>query len=190
MQKGDYLSSILRSGKTVLSTKDIALMWQDLNPDITKVRLNYFVKKGDLCQIRRGIYSKEKNYDKLELATKIFIPSYVSFETVLAREGLIFQFQTQITVATYTNREITIEDQVYSFRKLKDQILSNAIGIEHIDETSIATKERAFLDTLYTKADYFFDNTRSLDWDRVFAMLPIYNNKRLVKSVNKLFKKI
>lgn len=190
MQKGDYLTTILRSGKTVLSIKDIALMWQDSNPDITKVRLNYFVRGGDLYRIRRGIYSKEKSFDKLELATKIFIPSYVSFETVLVREGLIFQYQTQITIATYANREITIDEQVYSFRKLKDQILSNAIGVEHVDETSIASKERAFLDTLYTNADYYFDNTRSLDWDKVFAILPIYDNKRLVRSVNKLFKKI
>ena len=190
MQKGDYLATTLRSSKTVLSIRDIALMWQDKNPNITKVRLNYFVRCGDLFQIRRGLYSKEKNYNKLELATRIFIPAYVSFETILAKEGLIFQYQTQITVATYLKREITIDEQVYSFRKLKDQILTNTIGIEHIDETSIASKERAFLDTLYTKANYYFDNTRSLDWDKIFAILPIYDNKRLVKSVNKLFKKI
>lgn len=184
------MATILRSNKTVLSIKDIALMWQSVNVDTIKARLNYFVKRGDLYQIRRGIYSKGKIYNKLELATKIFTPAYISFETILAKEGLIFQYQTQITIATYLKREITIDDQVYSYKKLNYQILTNAIGVVHTDETSIACKERAFLDTLYANANYYFDNTRSLDWDKVFATLPIYNNKRLAGSVNKIFKKI
>lgn len=187
MQKGDYLTTILRSSKTVLTLKDIALLWQDADTNAARVRLNYYVRKGDLNRIRRGVYSKEKKYNKLELSTRIFTPAYVSFETVLTKEGLIFQYQTQITVATYLTREIIVDDQIYSFKKLKDQILVNSMGVEYIEETSIASKERAFLDTLYINDNYYFDNIKSLDWDKVFAILPIYENKRLVRSVNKLW---
>jgi predicted transcriptional regulator of viral defense system len=187
MQKGDYLQSILRSNKTVLTLKDIALLWQDADTDAARVRLNYYVKKGDLYRIRRGLYAKGKEYNILELATRVFTPSYVSFETVLAREGLIFQYQAQITVASYLSRDITIGSQVYSYKKLKDTILTNSMGIEHADETSLATRERAVLDTLYSNTDYYFDNLRSLDWDKVFAMLPMYENNRLVNKVNQLY---
>lgn len=186
MQKGDYLSSILRSSKTVLTLKDIALLWQDPDTKAARVRLNYFVRKGDLHRIRRGLYSKDKNYNKAELATRIFVPSYVSFETALAKEGLIFQYQTNITVASYLTRDIMIDGQDFSFKSIRKSALVNSLGIEFSNETSVATKERAFLDTLYVNRDYHFDNIRILDWEKVFAILPIYQNKRMEKVVNKL----
>lgn len=188
MQKGNYLTTILRSSKTVFTPKDIALLWQDSNIEAARVRLSYYVRKGDLYRVRRGVYTKSKEYDKLELATRIFTPSYVSFETVLAREGLIFQYQTNIQIASYLGREIVIDGQVYCYKKIKNTILTDSVGVEILNETSIATKERALLDTLYTNADYYFDNLRSLDWDKIFVILPIYNNKRMAKIVDKLFK--
>ncbi len=188
MQKGNYLTAILRSDKTVFTSKDIALLWHDPGSSATRVRLNYYVKKGDLYRIRKGLYAKNRNYNKLELATRIFTPSYVSFDTVLAKEGLIFQFYDKIFVVSYLTREITVDQQTYSFRKIKDVLLTNPIGVEHVNETSIATKERAFLDTLYVNADYQFDNLRSLIWEKVFDILPIYNNRRMVKKVNNLHK--
>ncbi len=188
MQKGDYLQSILRSNKTVLTLKDIALLWQDPDTDAGRVRLNYYVRKGDLYRIRRGLYAKSKEYNKLELATRVFTPSYVSFETVLAKEGLIFQYQSQITVAAYLTRDVIIGEQVYAYKKLKETVLTNSMGIEHNDETSIATKERAFLDTLYINTDFHFDNLGSLDWEKIGKMLPIYENKRMTKIVTQLVK--
>lgn len=188
MQKGDYLTTILRSKKTVFTFKDITLLWQDSETNAARVRLNYYVRKGDLYRIRKGLYAKSKDYNQLELATRVFTPAYVSFETVLAKEGLIFQYQTRVTCASYLTRNIIIGGQVYSYRKIKDPVLTNSAGIGHSAETSIATKERAFLDTLYINTDYHFDNLRFLDWNSVFAILPIYDNKRMIQKVNRLFK--
>ena len=189
MQKGDYLDSILRLNKTVFTLKDIAMLWQDDDTDSARVRLNYYVKKDNLHRLRRGIYVKDKNYNKLELATRIFTPSYVSFETILAKEGLIFQYQTGVTVASYLSRDITIDGQVYLYRKMKDSILTNSTGVQQTNNNAIATKERAFLDTLYSNTDYHFDNLRSLDWGIVNSLVQIYDNKRLAKKANQLFKK-
>jgi predicted transcriptional regulator of viral defense system len=190
MQKGSFLTAILRSDKTVFTSKDIALLWHDPGSSAARVRLNYYVKKGDLYRIRKGLYAKSRNYNKLELATRIYTPSYVSFETVLAKEGLIFQFYEEIFVASYLTREIIADQQIYSYRKIKDEVLTNTIGVEHVNETSTATKERAFLDALYVNADYQFDNLRSLNWENVFKILPIYNNQRMAKKVNSLYKTI
>ena len=188
MSKGDYLSAILRSPKTVFTLRDIALIWHEPVSSAARVRLNYYVNRGDLYRIRKGLYAKSESYNKLELATRILTPSYVSFETVLAKEGLIFQYYEPIFVASYTTREITIDSQTYAFRRLKSEVLINAAGIEMAEETSIATKERAFLDMLYLKVDYHFDNIRSLNWDKVFEILPIYQNQRLTKKVTGIFK--
>lgn len=182
------ISEILRSAKTVFTFKDILLIWKDNNRKAAIAGVNYYVKTGELHRIRRGIYAKDKNYNRLELATRIFTPSYVSFETVLTQAGINFQFYKKITVASYQTREITIDGQVYSYKKIKDFVLTNPIGVENKNETSIAGPERAFLDTVYIHKDYHFDNLSSLDWDKVFEILPIYKNKRTVKKVNELFK--
>jgi predicted transcriptional regulator of viral defense system len=189
MQKGSYLTAILRSNKTVFSTKDIALLWNEPGTAAARVRLNYYVNRGNLYRIRKGLYAKSREYNRLELATRIFTPSYVSFETVLAREGLIFQYYEEIFVASYLIREITVDQQAYSYRKIKTGVLINNLGVESINETSIATKERAFLDILYVNADYQFDNIRSVNWEKVFEILPIYQNQRMAKKVNQVYKK-
>jgi len=188
MHKGNYLTAILRSNKTVFSSKDIALLWQDPGTSATRVRLHYYIEKGELYRIRKGLYAKSRDYNRMELATRVFTPAYVSFETVLAKEGLIFQYYSQIFVASYLDREIVIDGQTYSYRKIKTRVLVNPIGVEHASETSIATKERAFLDTLYVNSDYQFDNLRDLNWEKVWEILSIYGNQRMVKKVNSLYK--
>ena len=186
-QKGEYLDILLRSKNSVFSTKDIALLWRETQSGATLVRLNYYVKTGKLIRIRRGIYVKDKNYDKYEFATKIFRPSYVSFETVLGASGMTFQYYGNIFIASYLKREIKCDSQTYSFVKMKDTILSNPKGIDQTGEYAIASKERAFLDTIYRSKKYYIDNLSPLDWDKVFEILPIYNNKKIAKTVQKYY---
>ena len=187
IQKGSYLAAILKSDKTVFTSKDIAILWGETASPATRVRINYYVQKGELIRLRKGIYAKSGGYNKLELATRIFTPAYVSFETVLAKEGLIFQFYEKIFMASYLTREFIIDDQIYTLRKVKDVVLTSPLGIEHREETSIATTERAFLDTLYVNSDYHIDNLQGINWEKVFEILPIYTNQRMKKAVNRLY---
>jgi len=188
VKKGEYLGILLRSKKTVFSTKDVALLWSDTNIFAAKVRLSYYVKKEKLIRLRKGIYAKDRNYDRYELATKILKPSYISFETVLGASGMTFQYYSQIFVASYVKRDVTCDGQLYSFRTIKNSVLINPKGIDQDREYSIASKERAFLDTIYRSKDYYFDNLSPLDWDKVFEVLQIYKNKKMEKKVNKYYK--
>lgn len=187
--KNKSLQIILRSPKTVFSFQDLALLWQNSNLNVIKSRIHRYVRQGDLYRIRKGFYAKDQSYDHLEFATRIFTPAYISFETVLVQAGLIFQYHQEVTVASYLTRMITSDNQIYSYRKIKTTILTDPLGINHDNELlDIATPERAFLDTLYAHKDYYFDNLRPLNWDQVFTILPIYDNKRMIKKVNQLFK--
>jgi hypothetical protein len=177
------ISVILKSKKTVFTFKDISLLWGLTDRKSAVAGIHYYVSTGDLYWIRRGIYAKDEDYDKVELASRIYTPAYVSFETVLARAGMIFQYYSQIFVASYLAREIIIDGQTYVYRKIKDTVLTEAAGVLNQDGTAVATKERAFLDTIYINTDYHFDNLGALDWDRVFDILPLYNNKRMAKKV-------
>jgi len=187
VKKGEYLGILLRSKKTVFSTKDVALLWSDTNIFAAKVRLSYYVKKEKLIRLRKGIYAKDRNYDRYELATKILKPSYISFETVLGASGMTFQYYSQIFVASYVKRDVTCDGQLYSFRTIKNPVLINPKGIDKDREYSIASKERAFLDTIYRSKDYYFDNLSPLDWNKVFEVLQIYKNKKMEKKVNKYY---
>lgn len=185
--KGEYLDILLRSPKTIFSTKDAALLWGEEREQTVSGRLNKYVKAGKLVSVRRGLYAKDKNYDRFELATRIYTPSYISFETVLTRAGINFQYYDNIFVASYVTREIEVGGQKISFIRMKDYVLSNTKGLENIAGYSIATKERAFLDRIYTTKDYHFDHLDVLDWDKVFEILPIYHNKRMDKKVKEYF---
>ena len=189
-KKGEYLDILLRSPKTVFSTKDVALLWAEERELKVSGRLNKYVKAGKLIRVHRGLYAKDNNYEKLELATKIYTPSYISFETVLAKAGVIFQFYGQIFVASYVKREIVVDEQIYSYKRIRDSILTNRVGVEAKDDYHIASPERAFLDIVYLSKDYHFDNLSSLNWERVFEILPIYKNKSMEKRVKKYHKSV
>jgi predicted transcriptional regulator of viral defense system len=181
------ISAILKSKQTVFTFKDVSLLWGMTDRKSAVTGINYYVSTGDLYRIRRGIYAKDKDYDKVELASRIYTPAYVSFETVLARAGLIFQYYSQIFVASYLTREIIIDGQKYVYRKIKDTSLTDPAGVLNQDGIAIATKERAFLDTLYINKDYHFDHLGVLDWEMVFQILPLYENKRMTKKVRALY---
>ncbi len=94
----------------------------------------------------------------------------------------------QIFIAPCVAREIKADEQVYSYRKIKDAILTNHLGIDNKNNYSIASAERAFLDVVYLNTDYHFDNLSILNWDKVFQILPIYGgNKRMKKAVKKYY---
>lgn len=180
----DHILDLMRSPKTVFTFKDVVLLWSESDINFVKKKINRYVRAGKLNAIRRGIYSKDKQYDKYELATKIYTPSYISLETVLGAAGITFQFYGQIFTVSYQTKEIECDGQKYSYRKIKDGILTNRAGIESRDHYHIASPERAFLDVLYLNRDYHFDNLSVLDWDKVFEILPIYGgNKRMAKMV-------
>ena len=182
----DYLLDLIRSPKTIFTFKDIVLLWGESDVSFIKKKINRYVKAGKINAVRKGIYSKDKNYDKYELATKIYTPSYISFETVLGAAGVTFQYYSQIFIASYKTKEIECNGQKYSFHKIKDKILTSQAGIETRENYSIATVERAFLDVIYLHKDYHFDNLSSLDWAKVYEILPIYGgNKRMAKIVKR-----
>lgn len=186
--KGQYLETMLRSSNTVFSTKDAALLWGEDDETTITNRLNKYAKAGKLLRVRRGIYTKDPSYNRFEMATRMYTPSYISFETVLTRTGVNFQYYDTIFVASYLTRDIEVDGQNISLVRMKGDVLSNVIGIEHRDGVAIATRERAFLDRIYVSKNYHFDNVDVLDWNKVFEILPIYRNKRMEMRVKKYYK--
>jgi len=111
-------------------------------------------------------------------------------EYVLQKAGIVFQFDSRISVASYLSRSIEVGNKTYLYRKLKGELLVNTAGIiRQNNQVNIATAERAFLDILYLNADYYFDNLNLLNKDLVYKLLPSYQSKALTIRVNKLLSK-
>jgi len=185
MIKKDFILEILRSPQTVLTAKEIALILEIREKNALKSKINYYVNKGVIRAVRRGIYVKP-NYDVFELANKIYTPSYISLETVLEKEGVIFQHYETIFVISYLSRKLTVDKREIQFRKIKNEILLDSAGILKKENYFIATKERAFLDALYLYKDYYFDNLDILDKREIFKLIGIYKSKSLKERVKKL----
>jgi predicted transcriptional regulator of viral defense system len=182
---GNSVAKLFQIPKTILTTRDLALIWEETNHDNLKAKIAYHIKRGALIRLTRGVFTKDKHYDLKELATSLYTPSYISFQTVLRKAGIIFQHYDTIFAAGPWSRNIIIGETRITFRKLKDTVLFSPAGIENKESYSIASPERAFLDTIYLAPNYYFDNLRQINWEKCFELVKIYNNKQLIKRLKK-----
>lgn len=187
MKNKNFVLELYRKKQSVFSTKEISLLFPDISYPNLKRKISYYVKTGKILRLRKGIYGK-KDYNHLELANKIYTPSYISFETALKKEGVIFQESSATFVASYLTRRIQCVGLDIFYRKIKNEVLVNLRGLERKEGYFIASKERAFLDAVFVYKDYHFDNLSVLNWDTVFDLLKIYKSKVLEKRVNQYFK--
>lgn len=183
MATDNLIAKLYESPKTILTTKDIALIWKETNKVNLLSKIKYYAKQGSLIRLTRGVFAKSNEYDPKELATSIYTPSYISFETVLREAGIIFQHHDAVFVAGPYPITKKIGDHLITFRKLKDSILYNGLGVKQEKNYSIATPERAFLDTIYLSPKFYFDNLRSINWEICFELAKIYDNKQLIKRL-------
>ena len=183
MATDNLIAKLYESQKTVLTIKDIALIWEETNTVNLLSKIKYYAKQGSLIRLTRGVFAKNKNYNPKELATSLYTPSYISFETVLREAGIIFQHHDSIFVAGPYSITKKIDNQVITFRKLKNSVLYSALGVKNEKNYSIATPERAFLDIIYLSPKFYFDNLRSINWEVCSELVKIYNNKQLIKRV-------
>jgi hypothetical protein len=185
LNNNSFLYAVMQDKRTVFRQKDIALLTGQDNSLQLNNKLNYYVRTNKLHCPRKGIYTKE-NYNIEELACAIYAPSYISLEYVLQKAGVIFQYDSQITIASYLSRTIEIEGTVFHFRKLKGEILTSIAGIEQNGFVNMASPERAFLDLLYLNKAYFFDNIRPLKKKKIVELLEIYQSKSLTTKVKRI----
>lgn len=183
MATDNLIAKLYQSPKTILTIKDIALIWEETNAVNLFSKIKYYAKQGSLIRLTRGVFAKDKNYNPKELATSLYTPSYISFETVLRETGIIFQHHDTIFVAGPYPTTKKIGNQTITFRKLKDSVLYSALGVQNEKNYSIATPERAFLDTIYLSPRFYFDNLRSMNWEKCREIVTIYHNKQLVKRL-------
>jgi hypothetical protein len=180
----NFREAIFKCSRSVFKLRDIGMLTGATDADNLKAAANYYVSRGVIRNIRKGIYVKD-SYSVEELACRLYSPSYISLETVLRRAGIIFQYSSEVTAVSYLSRTVTVDGNDIAYQKIKDSVLVESRGVEREGNVNVAIPERAFLDRLYLSKDYYFDNVDSLDRDTVDELLDIYGCKALEKRVRR-----
>ena len=181
----NYISTLLQSKKTVFTYKDIEILLWIKSRDTVKSLISRLEKTEILKKIYQWIYVLP-NYNIYELASKIKKNSYISFETVLKSSWIIYQdYWTTLFLASNKSWEKESNSITFLYKKIKDSILYNQIGIENKGQYAIASPERAVCDTLYLSPNYYFDNIEHLNTKKLKEIAQIYN-KRVILSINTL----
>lgn len=169
-------------------------------------KINTMVKKGELIQLKKGVYTFSEDYRNHSLnliatANMLYKPSYVSFEYALSFYGLIPERVYTITSAS-TSRNKEFETPLARFSYTKVPLRAYPLGIEwKFDENDggymIATAEKALCDKIYSdkrvsniKKDEIeiyleddlridIDDLKSLDSKLIWKISMAYSSKTL-----------
>ena len=120
-------------------------------------KINNECKKGILVKIKRGLYSDDLYNDKEVIANICYNPSYISFEYALSYYGVIPEFVSTFTSATFgkkNNKIYHMKDCTFDYRSVPDEVFPMGILIMKNSKDisyKIASKEKALCDLLYSK---------------------------------------
>lgn len=154
------ISQLLASGQKMFHTADLAVIWGITDKNNLYTTIKRYVAKKVLFTIHKGFYGliPVKDLDPYALGVRFLHRyAYVSTETVLSREGLIFQAVYPITIVSDVSRKFQINGQDYYCRKMKSDRLLDPTGIVNKDNCLFADKKRAVSDMLYFNPKYHFD---------------------------------
>lgn len=147
MKALDLLEKLKTIEKPFFPTSDLEKI-TGLKKESLKVGLSRLSRKGVIIRLSKGIFTLPENLDKLpEIANQLYEPSYLSFESVLSRHGILNQVPYAITFATIRKtKKIEILDTEAEYHQLKHNLYT---GFFKEDNLFVAYPEKALLDQLY-----------------------------------------
>jgi predicted transcriptional regulator of viral defense system len=156
------LGRLLRLGKPILTTQDVALHLRMSVPAASRA-LARLAAAGLVLPVRRGLWSLDRQLDPLRLVEHLTapFPAYVSLQSALYLHGMLSQIPQTVFVASLApTRTVRTRFGVFSIHRLAPRFFggfeTTAAGVR------LARPEKALLDVLYLAP------ARS----RLFARLP------------------
>lgn len=140
----------------VFSRQDVTKFFPKEPLNQTNTQLHRLIERGSLVGIKRGFYAfSDTNVDEFVVANKLYLPSYVSLESVLNSSGIIPDITSSVTSVTpITSKKLITPLGTYLYSKISKNLYFGFTSA--IDEKSgfyyfIATPEKALLDYIYIR---------------------------------------
>jgi predicted transcriptional regulator of viral defense system len=146
MKRGDIIHAVETTGMDFFTIRDLEKLFP--GEKHIKISVKRLLDAGVIIRVTRGIYAlKPENLDIEKIATRLYYPSYISFESALAKFGVINQGLYGLTLATTRHsKKMTLAGLECDFAQLKDALFT---GFDLVNGTYIAQPEKALLDLLY-----------------------------------------
>lgn len=168
--KDQKIKKLLQDPRKLYHIQDLAVLWGIDNSNSLRVVIKRYIKRGFLNKIHKGFYSTAP-LDEIEPAllglAALHRYAYLSTETILANQGLIFQELQYITLVSDISKRFEIAGHKFLVRQMKDDYLHNHTGVSIKNGVRAASAERAVADILYFNPDYHFDARDVIDWKKV-----------------------
>src|SRR4030043_1011398 len=112
------------------------------------VALRRWVAGGIIERVAQGIYLPMGSVISVEnVASQLYIPNYLSFESALAKHGILNLIPYTLTFAsTRKTKNYTLQNKEIEFRQISPKLF---FGFEMKNGIYIASPEKALLDEVY-----------------------------------------
>jgi len=186
----------------VFGFSDILKWFPKENPQILKLQINQWQKKGYLQRIKRGLYffSEAKIKDHFFVANRIYTPSYISLETALNCYSIIPDIPQMLTCVTpLTTAKFKTPFGVFFYHHLKSDYFFGFETVKSQGEKysyAIALPEKALLDFIYfnlprfSKMESFeeerFEFEKDFRWPLFIKMAKVFKNKKILGVAKKI----
>lgn len=176
MRRDELITKTNKLGKEVFSVADLQRLFPEesnLHSSIKRLKETQVI-----TPVARGLYRQSNHsIDVEKLATQLYYPSYLSFESILSRHGVIDQGSYGLTLATTRHsRKRSLDGIGCEYIRLKPSLF---FGFTLINGVYAADAEKALLDELYLATSGKRSLNRS-EWN-----LSGLNKKRLSAYVTK-----
>jgi len=185
------------SDKVFFTTTDVANLF-GYNLETVRVFCSRYAKKGYFIRLRKDLYVTSFRWKNLttedffKISSFLRVPSYISLMTALSYYGVTTQMYYNYfeSITIKSSKYYEVKDVVFKYYKINEKFFNNYI---RKNECFIATKEKAFIDSiyLYSFGKYRFDNSAidysKLDRDKLFFLARDYP-KKTVKALEKLWR--
>lgn len=165
-----------------------------------KNRLMLLEKNGVYHKVVKGLYETEHSVAPVLLASAVYGPSYISFESALSFWGLIPEKVVAVTSATFNKNRTKRFDTdfgLFLYRDVPKEAFPYEVYVMEEDSRNflIAGKEKSLCDILYREEplhsekrlrDYIFENLRidetefeTLDFSLLVELCELYKSTNL-----------
>jgi len=190
-----YLKLRRLKKKLYFTVEDVASVL-NIKQSSARVMCSRYVKNGFFIRLKNNFYVLSENWDKfsredfLRISNYIQVPSYISYMTALMKYGVTTQVQQNFFESCSLKRTKVFDVGGIEFRyyKIKKDYYS---GFERKNDIFLATKEKAFIDTIYLysfgkhRIDFSSLDLDKLDKEKIIEIINIFpaKTKKLVRKL-------
>lgn len=172
MKRQELAQKVEALGKNFFSMKDLKKLFPE--EGYLRISVKRMLDAGVIFQIAHGFYAlKQEKLDVEKLATQLYYPSYISFESALSKYDVINQSMYGLSLATTRHsKKIALAGVDCEYSQLKPALF---FGFDLVNDTYLAQAEKAFLDLIYLMCLGKRKGNTS-EWE-----LDVLNQKKLVE---------